>query len=239
MDEAFGPYRFGQITGAIASEWRKAREYTRVDVTSDDFLSLYVRPSDRATLVYAAEVAGFSNTPNFMSKWKLADGTRMGFHALNIKGTPFVVPKYITDGVIQPDVDEHVFQKVSTFFERQADNDRVFGMMWNAFYDLNKVCTNPQQVRFYFPGIVHLLKATGDEACSKQAEKLKEVKVPRGLPAIPLELREFCKQATRKLSLLKLLSENEFATDRTTMGTATAEPVALPWNPKHKHRQMG
>jgi len=228
---AFGKLRTSQVQGAIIAMRNKARDYTTIDVSNDDLFKAFVHAGDRDLLVKAAELTEWSFGRALSFRMDSTKGGRVHCVANLIGGTPWLVPKYTGTGRFTQDIPEGVAENIRRHVDRMVDIEHAFGCTWDLFNHLNTVCSSPEQVRFYFGGIVPLLKFTEDEQCKLVATKLAQAKMPRSLPRLDPPMREFARYATRRCSMVMLLTGEKPKPGEVTMGITGVVGCPTPWAP--------
>jgi hypothetical protein len=86
------------------------------------------------------------------------------------------------------------------FVESRLDVAKKFGRIQAVVEYLNDVCSNVNQVAFYFPGIITLMERCGPKR-EKAAEKLRAGSLPTSFPNVPPIVRAAIKKASTDLTL--------------------------------------
>lgn len=231
---AFGIQRLEQLTNAIRHFRNIARHNMRLAVTGEQLLQTFVHAEDRFAVTRAAELAKIPETAIFGTHIGLSDGTKI-YMTFNPHDKPvFIVPDYI-DKKTDPftaDADPEFVADLKKFVELWADMERGYSLMYHMLQTLHRVCSSPEQVRFYFPGTLALLGAADDtdEGAKTMLAKLRDPKVPRSIPRIEPALRDFCRISSRRLALAKMLS-GDGTRPAVEVNAFHPEMPSTPWNP--------
>lgn len=170
-----------EIRQAIRALAGRARVHIRQDLTVEDVLTLIVRPEHREVVVQAGDLG---RRESFLAS--VAGDIQISVTKTAGAWVP-VMPWYCErDAPILVGPEHPARQKLDRIISRWRENAEDFGLALAVFDKLNEISPNPKTLRYFWDGIVPLLKMA---LLDKTAQAVAELKAPRHIPDTSLALR--------------------------------------------------
>lgn len=169
------------IRGAVTSLAERCRMHVRQDMTMDDVMELVIRPEDRDLIRQASTLV-----QNDSAHVWLPSGVNIIVYAGSAPWAP-LMPAYCrkkADILAGPETAAH--RKFDRIVSRYRQIAEEFGLVMAVFEALNERCATPAVVRYFFEGILPLLKLARH---TDKADALATLKAPREFPSLPPSLR--------------------------------------------------
>jgi len=114
--------------------------------------------------------------------------------------------------VVQPDADPAIVDKITSWvtYEVRAMFDAT--VVNEMICLLNRKCSSPQQVRFFFPSVLTLLRMADE---TKLVEKLTKVRAPKELPSFLPSERDMMRYASGVMASYELLDKPKASASQT------------------------
>jgi hypothetical protein len=170
--------------------------------TNDEIYYAMVNPDHVPKL---REVEGLVGTVQRHSQYSLSapqpfTNTRLTMHFAD--AITRLLPAYCSTG-FQEAADRDVMEKIEAWMQRRYYIAQGFTKLNIVLEELDRKLNNPAQLRFYFNGIVALLRMNEDSLVL--ANKLEAATFPGRLPSIDPELRQAGLDSSKFLSQMLLL----------------------------------
>lgn len=173
------------------------------ELTPNDIYHLLVRPEHVTKLREVDEVVGRVQTHRDVGFLMRSSGIQIGLQVSFAEPLHRLIPAYISAGP-HKDADPELLAEVQAWVDRRVEIGMAFAKVKELFRVLNWRLSNPAQMKFYFEGIITLMRSSDMEA---QAMKLMGGAFPANIPSIAPELRALGIEATKTLSRFLLLPE--------------------------------
>lgn len=122
----------------------------------------------------------------------------------NRNGHRFLFPHYLKGNNFTPEASP-TLDKIQNWLKDRIRNGLEWGLVRDVFDYLNDACETPQQLRFYFPGVVTLMMNTKDDAILSLANKLRTTRIPSEYISMTPQIKEALAQANATLALVQLI----------------------------------
>jgi hypothetical protein len=166
-------------------------------LTKEDFLQLFVRPDHRKLLDQVQEITGgVGSFSHFDTVWT-ASGEKLYLRFNFSRHVQYIMPAYSAKGP-SPKAPLELVQRVDDWAIRRLQIAKDFALVHAVLEAIDNWCDNKQQARFFFAGLLALVP-------DKQADQLRDNKVPREIPTLPPALRVACTESNKIISRAKLL----------------------------------
>ncbi|WP_020095725.1 hypothetical protein [Methylobacterium sp. 285MFTsu5.1] len=208
--------------------------------------SLLVRPEHFQAVEDARELFGNSSgdTATLMVDDPAGKGAQVNVEvelAVSRENPGFPFPTYVGQEVYG-DPEGEPRKKLASWVKWRVKVGRDWCFANQVFYELNRRCSTPAQVRYFWPSIVGLLALSEDDKVRGKADKLRAYKPPAGIPRVEKPLAEACRSASAIIAKGLLYPETE---ERTSAADAGAVRLSMakfttperPWDPG-KHCQL-
>lgn len=190
------------------------------DLTCEDILHTFINPEHRALARQCASVLGKSADVCFNVNREDYKLTCWLQHA----GPGFVLPAYAGGPVF----DSERFEKITSWANFRIEIGRQFSTLYEVFIYLNNVCKDAATMRFLWPGFVGLAAAAGLDV----VDKVREAKMPKYIPALPMPLRAVLQEATTTIIKATMLParQHKECEVRLSMDVASYRVHRMPWD---------
>jgi hypothetical protein len=223
----------------IARLYGRAIAHKPCTLTHDDVKELLVRPEHYQAVEDAREL--FGNSSGEYAEVKVDDPFAKGNSSLvqvqlrvsrDNPGFPF--PTYVGREVYG-DPEGPARKALATWVKWRAKVGRDWCLANNVFSELNRRCSTPAQVRYFWPSIVGLLALSDDEKVRAKADKLRAYKAPSGIPPVEKAFVEACKSASAIIAKGLLYPEVEGTPEAMSgpvvLGLPSFVTPERPWDP--------
>lgn len=197
---AFSEKQSASVRAVIARLYGRAIAHKPCTLTHNDVKELLVRPEHYQAVVDAREL--FGNSSGEYARLKIDDPFVKGEEALvtlqlrvsrDNPGFPF--PRYVGQEVYG-DPEGPARKALATWVKWRAKVGREWSLASHVFSELDRRCSTPAQVRYFWPSIVGLLALSDDENVRTKADKLRAYRAPSGIPHVEKPFVEACKSAS-------------------------------------------
>lgn len=209
---AFTPKRASQIDQTIRSLFGRVQKFFQCELNPDDVKRMVILPEhmevlDHAyTILYGANERGGSHNFQVRIPWKdVVTGCKVTLNSQ--RGFNFLLPNYVDDEHFIPPACE-TRTKIEEWAKERIAHGIEWGRVVEVFRYLQERCTTPQQLRFYFPGIVTLLVNTGDAKLEKLGSKLRSARTPTEFLSLNRETKEYITAANATLATAQLFLQS-------------------------------
>ncbi len=185
---------------------------TRLELTHDEFLALFATSEEIDLLKRAVEVADIEG------RNRSFDGQFSHINIAQLTGESVATLRFYVQGTsdkpaplcprnkrVLKDANPEVLERITSWVTERITIGQQFSRVHNVFTWLNRHCASKDQVRFLWPSIIPLLNLHVET--KDLANKLREVRPPRSMPAIPPAVREACKLSAGAVAMAGLLDD--------------------------------
>jgi hypothetical protein len=217
---AFSDKRFDQLTEVVRRLATRALVFRTSNLTHADLLNLFVPAEDHAAVNAGKKLFGLTHTG---FRIEVGDPTNEDGRAklvvcmnTNAKHKGFPFPRYMGEHFIQED--SEAVERLNSWVSWRLATGREWGLVQAVLNALNQRCRSPEEVRFFFPGVLALLPqcrlvmggtAVPDPKGAELADKLRPFKVPTTLASVSQELKDACTAASTSIARVGLLPDHE------------------------------
>lgn len=196
------------VDGSIRSLFSRVQKFFQCELKPDDVKRMVIRPEDievldRAyALIYGTQSSGGTHNFQILLPWKdVVTGVKVTLTCNS--GFNFLIPNYVDgDRFIPPECETR--SKIESWVHERVEHGIEWGRVLEVFRYLQERCTSPQQLRFYFPGIVTLLVNSGDAKLEKLASKLRSARMPNEFLSLNREAKDYIAAANATLATSQL-----------------------------------
>lgn len=191
---AFRQFEYDAMSSAVTTLCTRVVSYHKAELTCNDIKGLFIAPAHHDLVHDTVKVIGLEPGDLFVTKQNIYG---VGYVNITVrlkhKDRGFVFPKYMGQKVYDaPEVEEIITRWVL----RRMEIGQAFALADAVLKALHTRCDNPETVRFYWPTIIGLASTAGIDL----ADKVRDFKVPKNMPAIPLELRTAMAETTTTIA---------------------------------------
>lgn len=132
---------------------------------------------------------------------------------LTIAHGPYVFPVYDRSSVhnqqleLRPDAPEELLSRYVSHLRWHLDTWGEYNLMFRVLKYLDKLCSSPAQVRFFWPAIDTLAQHAQKRDEKSSLTKMLNVNSKVPVPRISQKLREACQNTSASLTVLQMLGE--------------------------------
>lgn len=203
--------KFWMLNNSIAALCTRMKSLHQVGFSHDEFLSLLAPKEHWPLLKGASEIAEVAENGGYKAvelRSKLfaefgVDRTDFRFDINVIDGRAPLAPR---NSVIRDDAPPELVERLTSWAIEHTRIGLEYGRAQRVLSWLSDHCDNLAQIRYCWPSLIPI--AAHDENTKPLAEKLRALKAPTTLPNIPLEVRAACRQTSKAIAVVALLSEN-------------------------------
>lgn len=123
----------------------------------------------------------------------------------NENGHRFLLPPYLKGSASYTPEACPTLNKIENWLKERIRQGLEWGLVRDVLDYLNDVCETPQQLRFYFPGIITLMMNTKDDAIMKLANNIRAARIPTNYITMTPAMKEALAQANATLALVQLI----------------------------------
>jgi hypothetical protein len=183
--------------------------------THAEFLELFAPPEHWEILNTASEVAsvdadGGNHWATFDHKDLIEPvGTRVvgiRFTVCPVGGRAPLLPR--NRNVLH--VSAPLTQKITSWVTERVKLGYDYALATALLEWMNDKCDSPKQIRYLWPSLVALC-ALSDET-KDLGHKLRDTKPPQSLPAMPIEVRDACRETSRSIAIASLIGAEPIET---------------------------
>ena len=207
---AFTPKRAHIIDNTIRNLFNRVGNFFECELNPEEIKHMVVRPEHIAVLdqaydiMYGSTSAGTHNFAIRIPRKDIVTGVKVTLHSGS--GFNFLMPAYVNDDTIAQPCEAR--DKIERWVEERITRGIEWGRVVEVFRYLQERCTSPQQLRFYFPGIVTLLVNTGDDKLEKIGAKLRSARTPSEFLTLNREAKEYITAANATLATAQLFLQS-------------------------------
>lgn len=206
---AFAHKRYHAIRNIIEQMADKFNDMFPCPVTEAEVEEMITRPEDRPILRQAIEILNperTASTHHIALHFRTKEHQYQEAVMYSKDGFSFLVPHYIRQSrnAYVPNTSP-VTERITKWIDERIQRGREWGLVRDTYDYLNNVCESPQQMRFYFPGIVTLMVNSKDEQVVALANKLRTTKAPTNYLSLSREQKEALSQVNATLAMVQLL----------------------------------
>jgi len=166
------------------------------ELSHQDVLDLFAPVEHHDLLWRASDVArlGYGHDKHLDRKWD--GGANVRFH---LNGKAPLLPRDLIWNASRVDIIKVIDAWVA---ERQVIGI-TYGRVRVLLNKLDELCNTPEQVRYFWPGVLALLNLSDEMAAL--TERLQNTKAPGNVPNIPVEIRRTCRTCAGSVAAAVLL----------------------------------
>jgi hypothetical protein len=192
---AFKEKQLSALIKQITTLQHRMHATNELNLTHDNFLELLVPPEDHYVMK-RAPIISYVYCSECAYAWPLPlCRTRFTLRGANRPAVPSIP-------ALQPTACPKLVEYVTQWLERHIEINTDFGRARLVLALLNDHCTNPTQVKFFWPSIMALCGQV-DELNTLFAEARR----PNHIPSLPVGLRQACQRSATTIALAQLLPE--------------------------------
>lgn len=208
----FAPRRAAIISQVSRTLFNRVTSFFECSLTHTEVEEMVVRPEHLALLREANQIVNPDNKTMFHN---VAVGIPMAsvetpvrVHLNSKNGFSFLLPSYAdTRPAFVPSPSE-TLSRIQKWLAHRIEVGIEWGRVEDVFDYLNNVCETPQQMRFYFPGLVTLMVNSGDDPTIKLGNKLRTARTPTNFISLNREQKEYIGLANTALATAQLFLNN-------------------------------
>lgn len=210
---AFSDKRAGVILNSVRQLFQRVQMYFECDLRAEEVQRMLIPTEQRAVLdqaysiMYGTNHYVSSHNVNVMGRIPSVSKTTE-VQIYSSSGFMFLLPNSVKNRPYQTLTPSDETAKVESWLEHRAQLGVEWGRVLDVFNFLNDHCETPQQMRFYFPGIVTLMVNSGDDGVEQMGNKLRTVRKPNHFLALNREIKEYLGQANATLATVQLLLQS-------------------------------
>lgn len=205
--------RFELIRYAARKLFSKSTEFFECALTPDEVEHLIIKPEDRKILrdaydlLYPRGNNSYTTVPFHVALAGVEDAVEISL--VSRTGFPFLIPNYAQNrhAAWVPEQSD-VVERIRKWTAHRIEQGIEWGRVLDVITYLNQFCSSPQQMRFYFPGIVTVLVNSGDVPLEKLGNKLRTARTPSDFLSLTREQKEYIAQANTTLATAQLFLSN-------------------------------
>jgi hypothetical protein len=226
-----------QLRGSIRVLLNRVLHYKKSPLTHADLMEMFVDPDDVEAVKKAGKLFSHARGGGFGHNF-VEPGTdnscRLWISSVDTKSKKaFMHPDYMGERFFG-NRDGEAMQRLNEWITWRLDASRQFGRVAAVLNRLNEICDDATQVRFVFPTLVAL--AGSNEGLQDFADKIRDHKAPKRLPAIHPGLREWVASSevtvTKALLLPNPASQPRKSEEPVTLELSSYTLEKLPWDEK-------
>lgn len=209
---AFATKSANIIENTIRNIFGRAQKFFECELKHDDIKRMVLKSDDievleRAYNIMYPPTAGYG-THNIKIRlpWKdVATGIQVSLHSSS--GFRFLIPHYVDDQNLTPPPC-NTRDKIEAWVTERLNHGVEWGRVVEVFRYLQERCTTPQQLRFYFPGIVTLLVNSDDAKLVQMGSKLRSARTPTEFISLNREAKDYIAAANATLATAQLFLQS-------------------------------
>lgn len=209
---AFSDKRSTIINQSIHQLFRRVLNYFECELTQQEVRDMLIPHQHHEILKQAYEILhpnGKSSNHTLTTQVTINGTAKPVEISLNSSsGFEFLVPDDVRTRPYKFAIPSEGTSKAIKWLEQRIEHGIEWGRVLDVFNFLDRQCTTPQQVRFYFPGVVTLLVNSGEDSLEKIGNKLRSARTPATFLMLSREQKEYISQANSTLATAQLFLQS-------------------------------
>lgn len=206
MPDAFTTTQLSGLQEGLKALYNRVLSTNQLNLTHDEFYTLFVDPDVRYILKRAPEVGNC----NYMTSvcacpWNVQVAATLAFNLLQTAGMAHS-PLAPRNPELQPNAPSDLVTRVDDWVARRVQIGTDFSRANVVLEHLDTQCSSGSQVRYAWPSVVALARM--NEATHKLAEQLAPFRQPRTIPPLTYEFRQALRKASATVSGALLLEDD-------------------------------
>lgn len=209
---AFSDKRSTIISQSIRQLFTRVLQYFDCELTQQEVKDMFITKEHQEILDKAYAILhpeGSTTSHTLGTRIALAAAAKPIEVQINSRsGFEFLVPDAVRSRPYNFALPSEGTEKVIKWIEQRMELGIEWGRVLDVFNFLDGECVTPQQVRFYFPGVVTLLVNSNEPNLEKMGNKLRSARTPANFLMLSREQKEYISQANSTLATAQLFLQS-------------------------------